>query len=77
MALFALRCPNCGSNVPRQSMKCEHCGAEIVLAQDGLSMLARNRNACPKCGSQIAERAFGFVQTVERSLQKMQSALSI
>jgi ribosomal protein L37AE/L43A len=36
-------------------MKCEYCGAEIVLAQDGLSMLALNRNACPKCGNQIAE----------------------
>ena len=55
MALFALKCPNCGSNISRQSMKCEYCGAELVLAQDGQSMLTRNRNACPKCGNQIAE----------------------
>jgi len=36
-------------------MKCEYCGAELVLAQDGQSMLVRNRNACLKCGNQIAE----------------------
>jgi len=55
MALFALRCPNCGSNISRQSMKCEYCGAELVLAQDGHSMLPRNLNACPTCKTQIAE----------------------
>jgi ribosomal protein L37AE/L43A len=55
MALFALRCPNCGSNISRQSMKCEYCGAEVVLGQDGHSMLPRNLNACPTCKMQIAE----------------------
>jgi hypothetical protein len=55
MALFVLRCPNCGSNIHRQSMKCEYCGAEVVLTQDGHSMMPRNLNACPTCKTQIAE----------------------
>jgi predicted RNA-binding Zn-ribbon protein involved in translation (DUF1610 family) len=55
MAFMALRCPNCGSLISRQNMKCEYCGAELVLAQDGRSMLARNLDKCPKCGNQIAE----------------------
>ena len=33
--LNALRCPKCGLTMPRESVKCPHCGADIRSAAKG------------------------------------------
>ena len=41
--------------VPRETMKCQYCGASLILAEDGSSLLSRKRIACAKCGSTMAD----------------------
>lgn len=54
MKVVELRCPNCGAMVSRQTMKCQYCGASLILAEDG-SAVYRKRIVCPKCGNPVAE----------------------
>jgi hypothetical protein len=44
--------------VPRQTMKCEYCGTEVILAQDGFSLSIRKQGVCPKCGNPVGEDAW-------------------
>jgi RNA polymerase subunit RPABC4/transcription elongation factor Spt4 len=49
--LVALKCPNCGSFLERGQMKCQYCGAELVLLPDGSSLRFRGERTCPNCGA--------------------------
>lgn len=52
LAYFAaLNCPNCGAPLRKETMKCEYCGSELVLLQDGSSFRLKNESTCPKCGA--------------------------
>lgn len=55
MIPIPLKCPNCGAMVQRESMKCQYCGASLLLAEDGSTLLSRKRIACPKCGNSMAD----------------------
>lgn len=55
MIPIPLKCPNCGAMVSRETMKCQYCGASLILAEDGSTLLSRKRTACPKCGNSIAD----------------------
>jgi hypothetical protein len=39
-------------------MRCEYCGAGLIISQDGLRLLPRKQAACPKCQSVIADDAW-------------------
>jgi len=36
-------------------MKCQYCGASLILAEDGSTLLSRKRIVCPKCGNSMAD----------------------
>lgn len=55
MIPIPLKCPNCGAMVPREATKCQYCGASLILAEDGSSLLSRKRIVCPKCGNSMAD----------------------
>jgi len=55
MTIVPIKCPNCGAMVSRETMKCQYCGASLILAEDGSSLLSRKRVICPKCGSAMAD----------------------
>jgi ribosomal protein S27AE len=55
MTVVPLKCPNCGAMVSRETMKCQYCGASLILTEDGSTLLSRKRIVCPKCGSTMAE----------------------
>lgn len=50
--LKAIICPVCGSNVPKDEMKCQYCQAEIIIAQQGITQI-KNTITCPKCGKEL------------------------
>jgi predicted nucleic acid-binding Zn ribbon protein len=62
MALIALKCPNCGALIPRESMKCEYCGAGLALTSDGSALLSQKQTACPSCGNPVASDAWFCVK---------------
>ena len=33
----ALKCPNCGALIEKSTMKCQYCGAELILLPDSSS----------------------------------------
>lgn len=49
---MVLNCPNCGALVSRETMKCEYCGADLIIAADG-TFASRGMMSCPKCGFSI------------------------
>ena len=49
---MALNCPHCGALVSRETMKCEYCGADLIITADG-SLASRGMTGCPKCGLSI------------------------
>jgi predicted nucleic acid-binding Zn ribbon protein len=53
MTLMVLRCPNCGASIPRETVKCEYCGASLILAPEGTTLLPWKQVACPKCGNTV------------------------
>jgi hypothetical protein len=55
MIPIPLKCPNCGAMVSRETMKCQYCGAGLILTENGSALLSRKRIACPKCGNPVAE----------------------
>lgn len=65
MILIPLKCPNCGAMVPRETMKCQYCGADLILAQDGSTLLPRKQNVCPKCGNSMANGSWFCVMCGE------------
>lgn len=67
MKIVELKCPNCGAPVPRATLRCKYCGANLVLVLDG-ALKIRGAKICPKCGTQQAEGSWlcincGFVLT--------------
>jgi galactokinase/mevalonate kinase-like predicted kinase len=32
--IVPLKCPNCGANVPRETLKCEYCGTQFILSNN-------------------------------------------
>jgi hypothetical protein len=57
--MVVLRCPNCGALLDRGQMKCQYCGAELILLPDGSSFRFRSETVCPKCGT-INEKSSWF-----------------
>jgi predicted RNA-binding Zn-ribbon protein involved in translation (DUF1610 family) len=51
--IAALKCPNCGGLAARNTMKCEYCGAELLVLSDGSSFGFKNQSECPQCGARI------------------------
>ena len=58
MAFLALKCPNCGAIISRNNLKCQYCGAELIIAQDGLTFIPRKQQNCPKCSTPQADGAW-------------------
>jgi len=56
--IVALKCPNCGGPLERGQMKCQYCGAELVLLTDGSSFRFRSEMVCPKCGAIVGEGSY-------------------
>jgi len=52
MKVIELKCPNCGALVSKETMECEYCGANLVLAVDG-SLAYKAVVSCLKCGSPV------------------------
>jgi hypothetical protein len=50
--IMVLNCPNCGALVSRETMKCEYCGADLIITADG-GLASRGMMSCPKCGFSI------------------------
>lgn len=65
MIPIPLKCPNCGAMIPRETMKCQYCGASVILAQDGSTLVPRKQNVCPKCGNSIADGSWFCVMCGE------------
>lgn len=55
--LFSLKCPNCGAIVSKETMKCDYCGADIILESTG-KMGSIGTNLCPKCKFENAKGAW-------------------
>lgn len=51
--IIPLKCPNCGGSVARNEMKCQYCGAELIIVPDGSAFSFKNRLSCPQCGAGI------------------------
>src|SRR5438876_7366724 len=51
--LIALNCPNCGGAVSRDTLKCEYCGAELILAASGFAI--RGSTTCFNCGGLVGQ----------------------
>jgi len=49
-----LKCPNCGANIPRETLKCEYCGASFILSKDN-RLLPKKVIVCPECGQELPE----------------------
>ena len=47
--IAALKCPNCGGLVARNEVKCQYCGADLILMPDSSSFALKNQSVCPKC----------------------------
>jgi hypothetical protein len=58
MAVVALKCPNCGAMIPRESLTCEYCGANVILTPDKTALNAQSTFSCPKCSSQVSNSAW-------------------
>jgi len=54
MAIVALKCPNCGALIPRESMNCEFCGASLILTPDKTTLTPQQTSSCPKCANPVA-----------------------
>jgi predicted RNA-binding Zn-ribbon protein involved in translation (DUF1610 family) len=67
--VVALRCPNCGAFLERGQMKCQYCGAELILLPDGSSFRFRSEMVCPNCGA-INERSSWFCVSCNTILTK-------
>lgn len=67
--IIVLRCPNCGASIEKGQMKCQYCGAELVLLQDGSSFKFRSETTCPKCGA-INEKSSWFCLSCNEILTK-------
>ena len=73
MKVKALKCPNCGAPVQRETTKCEYCGAILVLTNGALAL--KNVMACPKCGAIVGEGSF-FCNNCEELLTTSSEDLS-
>jgi predicted RNA-binding Zn-ribbon protein involved in translation (DUF1610 family) len=51
--IISLKCPNCGGLAERNQMKCQYCGAELIILADGSSFAFKNQLSCPQCGARI------------------------
>jgi predicted RNA-binding Zn-ribbon protein involved in translation (DUF1610 family) len=51
--IIALKCPNCGGAVAKNEMKCQYCGADLLILPDGSAFSFKNRLSCPQCGAGI------------------------
>lgn len=45
-----LKCPSCGAPLSRESSRCEFCGTELLLVQDGSGFQEKQIAACSHCG---------------------------
>lgn len=81
---MSLKCPDCGAPLSKDHTKCEFCGTELVLVQDGSAFQTRQIVSCPKCSSQIGSGSWfcvkcGYVLPEHRArileLQKKQRFL--
>jgi RNA polymerase subunit RPABC4/transcription elongation factor Spt4 len=48
--IVSLKCPNCGALIEKDRMKCQYCGAELILLPNGSGLEFKVETACPKCG---------------------------
>jgi len=67
--IIALKCPSCGAHLEKNEMKCQYCGAELVLLPDNSAFSLRSQSACPKCGS-INEKSSWFCLNCNTILTK-------
>jgi hypothetical protein len=67
--IVALKCPNCGAFLEKGQMKCQYCGAELILLPNGSSYRFRGEHICPTCGA-INERSSWFCLSCNTLLTK-------
>ncbi|MEM3673295.1 MAG: zinc ribbon domain-containing protein [Candidatus Bathyarchaeia archaeon] len=67
--IIVLKCPNCGALLDKEQMKCQYCGADLVLSPDGSYFIFRAEATCPKCGA-INEKSSWFCMGCNTILTK-------
>jgi len=55
--------------VGKETMKCQYCGAELVLLPDGSAFKFRSETVCPKCGA-VNEKSSWFCVSCNTVLTK-------
>lgn len=79
-----LKCPSCGAPLSNDRSRCEFCGAELLLVQNGSAFQLKDALSCPKCGRPMGSEAWfcvkcGYVVPEDRELvrqmQKKQAFL--
>lgn len=50
----SLKCPSCGSAIPKNSTACQYCGTRVVLSNDGTRFVLVGA-ICPACGENNKE----------------------
>lgn len=58
MTLVALKCPNCGALIPRETLNCEYCGASLSLTPDKTALVPQTTSNCPKCANPVTSGAW-------------------
>ena len=48
-----LKCPSCGAPLNRESSRCEFCGTELMLIQDGSGFQTKQNAICSNCGKPL------------------------
>ena len=56
--IVPLKCPSCGAPLNRESSRCEFCGTEVMLVQNGSGLQTKATASCAKCGNQLASGAW-------------------
>ncbi len=56
--VIPLKCPSCGAPLPREALRCEFCGTELLLIQDGSAFQTTQVSACVQCGNPLGRGAW-------------------
>ena len=73
MKVTELKCPSCSAPISLGTMKCQYCGAYLIVQNNALAL--KSLSACPKCGAMVGEGSF-FCNNCEELLAKSSEDLN-